>query len=57
MARPKRTFAETDAKTRVMPALKRVSTGKSKARSKENDAPQSTVDENELAARSLTQFL
>ena len=45
MARSKRTLAEIDGNAEAAPALKKVSTGKSKARSKENDVPEPTANE------------
>ena len=51
MARSKRVLAEADPNAEAQPAPKKVSTGK--ARSKENDAPQAIVEENNLAASTL----
>lgn len=45
MARSKRALAEIDGNAEAAPALKKVSTGKSKARSKENDVPEPTANE------------
>ena len=51
MARSKRVLAEADPNAEAQPAPKKVSTGK--ARSKENDAPQAVVEENNLTASNL----
>ncbi len=49
MARSKRTLAETDANAGAAPAAKRVSTGKGKMKSKENDAPHLTAKDKTAA--------